>query len=68
MKNALLPGLTLFLNFKTFHLLFQTGFSRLNYTPTTDLDYGTISCWGRNAIGMQKMPCTFQVVAAGILF
>lgn len=43
----------------------QTGYSRLNYTPTTDLDYGTISCWGRNAIGIQKMPCIFQVVAAG---
>ncbi|KAG4071003.1 hypothetical protein HA402_001440 [Bradysia odoriphaga] len=43
----------------------NTGFSRLNYTPTTDLDYGTISCWGRNAIGVQKMPCIFQVVAAG---
>ncbi|KAG4077787.1 hypothetical protein HA402_011216 [Bradysia odoriphaga] len=43
----------------------ETGFSRLNYTPTTDLDYGTISCWGRNAIGLQRMPCTFQIVAAG---
>lgn len=43
----------------------QTGFSRLNYTPASDLDYGTISCWGRNAIGMQKSPCIFQIVAAG---
>ncbi|KAJ6637898.1 Nephrin, partial [Pseudolycoriella hygida] len=42
----------------------ETGYSRLNYTPTTDLDYGTISCRARNAIGLQKMPCTFQVVAA----
>lgn len=48
------------------HFLFlQTGFSRLNYTPASDLDYGTISCWGRNAIGMQKSPCIFQIVAAG---
>lgn len=44
----------------------QTGYSRLNYTPTTDLDYGTISCWGRNAIGEQQAPCIFQVVAAGM--
>lgn len=44
---------------------FQTGFSRLNYTPSSDLDYGTISCWGRNAIGAQKSPCIFQIVAAG---
>ncbi|ETN65555.1 sidestep protein [Anopheles darlingi] len=43
----------------------ETGLSRLNYTPTSDLDYGTISCWGRNAIGVQKSPCIFQVVAAG---
>ncbi|XP_031624769.1 neural cell adhesion molecule 2 isoform X1 [Contarinia nasturtii] len=43
----------------------ETGFSRLNYTPTNDLDYGTISCWGRNAIGVQKSPCIFQIVAAG---
>ncbi|XP_063706128.1 uncharacterized protein LOC134835187 [Culicoides brevitarsis] len=43
----------------------ETGISRLNYTPTSDLDYGTLSCWGRNAIGIQKSPCVFQVVAAG---
>ncbi|XP_055525427.1 hemicentin-1 [Wyeomyia smithii] len=43
----------------------ESGLSRLNYTPTSDLDYGTISCWGRNAIGVQKAPCIFQVVAAG---
>ncbi|KAL9897612.1 sidestep IV transmembrane protein isoform 2-T23 [Glossina fuscipes fuscipes] len=43
----------------------ETGLSRLNYTPTTDLDYGTISCWARNSIGMQKSPCIFQIVAAG---
>ncbi|CAO1433884.1 unnamed protein product [Diamesa serratosioi] len=43
----------------------ETGLSRLNYTPTSDLDYGTISCWGRNAIGVQKSPCVFQIVAAG---
>ncbi|XP_039959757.1 uncharacterized protein LOC120774297 [Bactrocera tryoni] len=43
----------------------ETGMSRLNYTPATDLDYGTISCWGRNSIGQQKNPCVFQIVAAG---
>lgn len=49
-------------------LWLQTGISRLNYTPTNDLDYGTISCWGRNAIGEQKSPCIFQIVAAGKLY
>ncbi|ALC47181.1 CG14372 [Drosophila busckii] len=43
----------------------ETGMSRLNYTPSTDLDYGTISCWAKNSIGMQKSPCVFQIVAAG---
>ncbi|CAO1433911.1 unnamed protein product [Diamesa serratosioi] len=43
----------------------EIGLSRLNYTPTSDLDYGTISCWGRNSIGVQKSPCVFQIVAAG---
>lgn len=54
---------TIHFSFSRFH--FQTGISRLNYTPTSDLDYGTLSCWGRNAIGIQKSPCIFQVVAAG---
>lgn len=44
----------------------DTGWSRLNYTPTSDLDYGTISCWAKNAIGVQKAPCVFQIVAAGM--
>lgn len=46
----------------------ESGWSRLNYTPTSDLDYGTISCWARNVIGTQKTPCVFQIVAAGGLF
>ncbi|XP_055382348.1 protein turtle homolog A [Condylostylus longicornis] len=43
----------------------ETGLSRLNYTPTSDLDYGTISCYARNSIGQQKTPCVFQIIAAG---
>ena len=43
----------------------EIGLSRLNYTPASDLDYGTISCWGRNSIGVQNSPCIFQIVAAG---
>ncbi|XP_018322838.1 titin isoform X2 [Agrilus planipennis] len=39
--------------------------SRLNYTPISDMDYGTLSCWGENAIGHQRSPCVFQVVTAG---
>lgn len=41
--------------------------SRLNYTPVSDMDYGTLSCWGQNEVGHQRVPCVFQVVAAGKL-
>ncbi|CAD0203702.1 unnamed protein product [Chrysodeixis includens] len=39
--------------------------STLNYTPTTDMEYGTLACYGENAVGQQKVPCLFQLVAAG---
>ena len=39
--------------------------SRLNYTPTSDMDYGTIACQATNAIGAQKVPCLFQIIVAG---
>lgn len=42
--------------------------SHLNYTPQSDLDYGTLACWGSNSVGKQKNPCVFQVVAAGEFF
>lgn len=29
------------------------GRSVLNYTPYADSDYGTLLCWGRNALGSQ---------------
>ncbi|XP_068895631.1 protein turtle homolog B-like isoform X4 [Tenebrio molitor] len=31
------------------------------YKPMTELDYGTLLCWGRNEIGMQKEPCIFYI-------
>lgn len=40
------------------------GLSRLNYTPFSDLDYGSVSCWARNAINVQRSPCVFRIVAA----
>ncbi|XP_016840973.1 hemicentin-1 isoform X2 [Nasonia vitripennis] len=39
--------------------------SRLNYTPASDMDYGTIACSARNSIGAQKVPCRFQIIVAG---
>ncbi|XP_063921231.1 hemicentin-2-like isoform X7 [Zophobas morio] len=35
------------------------------YKPMTELDYGTLLCWGRNEIGMQKEPCIFYINPAG---
>ncbi|XP_069182562.1 uncharacterized protein [Procambarus clarkii] len=39
--------------------------SVVNYTPVTELDYGTLLCWATNNIGQQANPCVFQIVAAG---
>ncbi|XP_060524523.1 nephrin [Cylas formicarius] len=39
--------------------------SILRYTPITEMDYGSLSCWASNAVGQQINPCIFQIVAAG---
>ncbi|KAK9884228.1 hypothetical protein WA026_005177 [Henosepilachna vigintioctopunctata] len=39
--------------------------SILRYTPVSDLDYGSLSCWASNFVGHQINPCVFQMVAAG---
>ncbi|OAD54438.1 Nephrin [Eufriesea mexicana] len=43
----------------------SSGVSVLRYTPTTELDYGTLSCWADNSVGPQARPCLFQLIAAG---
>ncbi|XP_017788622.1 PREDICTED: nephrin-like [Habropoda laboriosa] len=43
----------------------SSGVSVLRYTPTTELDYGTLSCWADNFVGTQARPCLFQLIAAG---
>jgi dual oxidase maturation factor 1 len=35
--------------------------SVLTYTPMTEKDYGTLTCWGTNEVGQQQQPCVFQV-------
>ncbi|KAH8306629.1 hypothetical protein KR044_001136, partial [Drosophila immigrans] len=40
--------------------------SILKYTPVTDQDYGTLSCWAANEVGTQQHPCLFQVVLAAL--
>lgn len=39
--------------------------SSLSYIARTELDYGTLLCWGTNELGKQKKPCIFKVVPAG---
>ncbi|XP_031621517.1 synaptogenesis protein syg-2 [Contarinia nasturtii] len=39
--------------------------SRLSYTPVKEMDYGTLMCWADNAVGQQKEPCVFHIIAAG---
>ena len=41
--------------------------SKLNYTPETDEDYGTLGCWAKNDIGYSKQPCLYQITAVGML-
>ncbi|KAF7391114.1 hypothetical protein HZH66_009594 [Vespula vulgaris] len=43
----------------------ESTISRLNYTPSTDMDYGTLGCWASNVVGQSKQPCLYQVIAAG---
>lgn len=39
--------------------------SELLYTPVSERDYGTLTCWGKNSIGKQESPCIYQVIPAG---
>lgn len=39
--------------------------STLRYTPTTDLDFGTVLCSATNSVGRQETPCLYKLVAAG---
>ncbi|KAJ9582203.1 hypothetical protein L9F63_003442, partial [Diploptera punctata] len=47
------------------HFTTDRSRSTAAYTPMTELDYGTLLCWGRNELGMQKTPCVFHIIPAG---
>ncbi|PSN36432.1 hypothetical protein C0J52_11657 [Blattella germanica] len=47
------------------HFTTDRARSTASYTPMTELDYGTLLCWGRNELGLQKAPCVFHVIPAG---
>lgn len=48
------------------HVTMDRARSTASYTPMTELDFGTLLCWGRNEIGVQKAPCVFHVIPAGM--
>ncbi|XP_064470696.1 hemicentin-2-like [Ornithodoros turicata] len=33
--------------------------------PQTEDDYGSLICWGKNGIGIQREPCFFTIIPAG---
>ncbi|XP_071526349.1 kin of IRRE-like protein 2, partial [Panulirus ornatus] len=47
------------------HILVAGSRSTVSYTPNTELDYGTLLCWGINTVGQQHHPCVFHVFPAG---
>jgi hypothetical protein len=36
-----------------------------SYRPKTEMDYGTLLCWGDNELGRQAIPCVFHIIPAG---
>ena len=50
------------------HVKIDGGRATVTYTPMTELDYGTLLCWGSNSVGQQQKPCVFHVFPAGKSF
>ncbi|XP_047474605.1 uncharacterized protein LOC125028972 isoform X2 [Penaeus chinensis] len=40
------------------------GLSQVSYTPHSHQEYGSLLCWARNDVGMQKQPCIYHVIHA----
>ena len=40
------------------------GASLLTYKPMSQLEYGTIFCFGSNVVGRQRQPCVFHIIPA----
>ncbi|XP_011352005.1 nephrin isoform X3 [Ooceraea biroi] len=47
------------------HVTSDRTHSMAFYTPMTELDYGTLLCWGSNDQGTQLEPCVYHIVPAG---
>ena len=47
------------------HVATDRARSIATYMPMTELDYGSLLCWGKNSVGLQTQPCVFQIIPAG---
>jgi hypothetical protein len=44
----------------------MAGASLLSYKPMSQLEYGTIFCFGSNIVGRQEQPCVFHIIPATV--
>jgi len=44
----------------------MAGASLLTYKPMSQLEYGTIFCFGSNIVGRQEQPCVFHIIPATV--
>ena len=46
-------------------VIMDGAISVATYVPLSEMDYGTLLCWGKNQLGRQRRPCVFHVIPAG---
>ena len=47
------------------NIIVDGSVSVASYKPKTEMDYGTLLCWGDNELGRQAVPCVFHIIPAG---
>ena len=47
------------------NVIVDGSISVATYVPLSEMDYGTLMCWGKNELGRQVTPCVFHVIPAG---
>jgi hypothetical protein len=47
------------------NVIVDESVSVASYKPKTEMDYGTLLCWGDNELGRQAVPCVFHIIPAG---
>ena len=49
-------------------VIIDGAISVATYVPKSEMDYGTLLCWGKNQLGRQRRPCVFHVIPAGRIY